>query len=91
MPNQKPNVIFVQLESFFDVNYLNGVSFSEEPVPVFSALKEECIHGYLTVPALGAGTANSEFEFITGMNLDYFGTGEYPDVYKRQGLRKNAR
>src|SRR5699024_6299413 len=30
------------------------------------------------VPAVGAGTANTEFETITGMSLRYFGPGEYP-------------
>lgn len=34
--------------------------------------------GYLSVPSVGAGTANTEFEIITGMNLDFFGPGEYP-------------
>ncbi len=34
--------------------------------------------GYLTVPVVGAGTANTEFEVLTGMSMQYFGTGEYP-------------
>ncbi len=32
----------------------------------------------MNVPSVGAGTANTEFEAITGMNLDFFGPGEYP-------------
>jgi len=32
----------------------------------------------LEMPSIGAGTANTEFECITGMNLDFFGPGEYP-------------
>lgn len=32
----------------------------------------------MKVPVYGAGTINTEFEVITGMNMDYFGTGEYP-------------
>ncbi len=77
-PELTPNIIMVQLESFFDVNYLKGLSFSENPVPVFARLKESCPHGFLTVPSIGAGTANTEFEILTGMNLGYFGAGEYP-------------
>lgn len=73
-----PNVIFVQLESFFDVKRLAGLSFSEDPTPVFTALKKAFPSGYLTVPSIGAGTANTEFEILTGMNLDDFGAGEYP-------------
>lgn len=73
-----PNIIFVQLESFFDVNHLINFTFSENPIPNFTHLKEKYSSGYLTVPSIGAGTANTEFEIITGMNLAYFGAGEYP-------------
>lgn len=77
-PELKPNIIMVQLESFFDVKYMKGLSFSENPVPMFSMLKESYPHGFLTVPCFGAGTANTEFEILTGMNLAHFGAGEYP-------------
>lgn len=73
-----PNIIYVQLESFFDVNYLDDISFSENPVPYFESLKKHYASGFLTVPTLGAGTANTEFEILTGMNRAYFGPGEYP-------------
>lgn len=74
----KPNIIFLQLESFFDVNYINGVTFSENPVPNFTALKESYSNGFLSVPSIGSGTANTEFEVLSGMSLDFFGTAEYP-------------
>ncbi len=72
------NIVFLQLESFFDVNYLKNASFSENPLPFFTSLKEKCSHAFLSVPALGAGTANTEFEIITQMNIDDFGVGEVP-------------
>ncbi|MBQ3064793.1 MAG: sulfatase-like hydrolase/transferase [Clostridia bacterium] len=75
---EKPNIIFVQLESFFDVNRLRGISFTENPLPIFTALKDTCSWGMLSVPSLGGGTANTEFEVLTGMNLNNFGAGEYP-------------
>lgn len=74
----KPNIVFLQLESFFDVNRLKNITFSENPVPVFSNLKNRYSSGYLSVPSIGAGTANVEFEVLSGMSLDYFGAGEYP-------------
>ena len=77
-PELTPNIIMVQMESFFDVNYLEELSFSENPVPIFTKLKKSGAHGFLTVPSIGAGTANTEFEILTGMNLAYFGAGEYP-------------
>lgn len=76
--SSNPNIIMVQLESFFDVNNLEGYTFSENPIPNFTSLKNEISSGYLTVPSFGAGTVNTEFEVLTGMNTDYFGTGEYP-------------
>ena len=73
-----PNVIFVQLESFFNVHDLVDAEYSREPIPVFRELMETCPHGQLKVPSVGGGTANTEFEVLTGMNLDYFGAGEFP-------------
>lgn len=57
------------------MNYLN---LSQDPIPYFRQLKEDYTSGYFRVPAVGAGTINTEFESITGMSLRYFGPGEYP-------------
>ncbi len=75
---EKPNIIFLQLETFFDVNHLSSIRFSENPLPNFTRLQKEYTCGYLSVPSIGAGTANTEFEVISGMSLEYFGVGEYP-------------
>jgi len=72
------NFVFLQLESFVDPALFNHVSCLENPVPHFTRLKEECSTGFLRVPMIGGGTANVEFEVITGMRLSDFGTGEYP-------------
>ncbi len=76
--NTLPNIIFLQLESFFDPNYIWNSYYSTNPVPFFTYLKENYPSGFLSVPSIGAGTANTEFECIAGMNLDFFGPGEYP-------------
>ena len=73
-----PNLVFVQLESFFDPIYLKGLIYPQDPIPNFRRLKEQYSHGFLSVPCIGAGTANTEFEVLTGMNLSHFGVGEYP-------------
>ncbi len=77
-PKETPNIIFVQLESFYDLSLLRDFSFSENPIPVFTELKNNFTSGILTVPSIGAGTANTEFEVLCGMALKYFGAGEYP-------------
>ena len=73
-----PNIIFLQLESFFDVSKLKDVEFSQSVTTVFDNLKEYYPSGYLTVNNVGYGTANTEFEVMTGLNLDDFGPGEFP-------------
>ncbi len=75
---KKPNIIMLQLESFLDANHLVNYSFSEDPVPNFTRLKKNYSSGYLTVPVYGAGTINTEFEVLSGMSIDFFGTSEYP-------------
>lgn len=74
----KPNIIFIQLESFFDITKAKDLTFSEDPIPNFRKLMNNYTTGYLDVPCVGAGTANTEFEVLTGMDLDFFGPGEYP-------------
>ncbi len=76
--SQSPNVIFIQLETFFDINHLSGVTYSQNPIPNFTQLHNEYSSGYIAVPSIGAGTANTEFEIIAGMSLEHFGMGEYP-------------
>lgn len=76
--NTDVNILFLQLETFIDPTEINFLSFSEDPIPNFRKLSEEYSSGYYKVPSVGAGTANTEFETITGMSLHYFGPGEYP-------------
>ena len=87
-PKKKPNVIMIQLESFMDPALLTNLEFEYNPVPNFTVLKNNCTSGVLMVPSVGSGTANTEFEVLTGMCLDYFGTGEYP--YKTILQSKNC-
>ena len=74
----RPNVIYLQLESLFDVNTVIGSRYSEDPTPNFNRLSRECPSGELYVPSIGGGTANTEFEMLSGLNIDFFGAGEYP-------------
>lgn len=75
---ENPNVIVIQLESVFDTVYMKDFYASENPMPTFAKLKRKYSSGIFTVPAVGAGTANTEFEVQTGMSTQFFGAGEYP-------------
>ena len=74
----QPNIIFLQLESFYDLNNIEGYEYSSSPHPIYSMLKESLPGGKFTVPSIGAGTANTEFEVLTGMDVSFFGIAEYP-------------
>lgn len=76
--DEAPNIICVLLESFCDPDEIKFLHYNDDPIPTFHKLEENYSTGYLTVPVVGAGTANSEFEVLTGMSMQYFGTGEYP-------------
>lgn len=73
-----PNIIVIQLESIFDTKYMKNFYPMVTPMPTFTRLKRQYSSGLFTVPAVGAGTANTEFEVQTGMSTQFFGAGEYP-------------
>ena len=75
---EMPNIITIQLESFFDVYEAEFFETSMDPIPTFHYLMGNYSSGYCKVPSVGAGTANTEFEVLTGMSMRYFGPGEYP-------------
>ncbi len=75
---EMPNILLIQLESFFDPDEVEFFETSQDPIPTFHYLMENYSSGYFKVPSVGAGTANTEFEVLTGMSMRYFGPGEYP-------------
>ena len=74
----RPDIIVLQMESFFDPVYMLDTTYSVDPIPNFRRLKENCASGWFSAPSIGAGTINTEFEVLTGMDLEFFGPGEYP-------------
>ena len=75
---QYPNILFLQLESFIDPSHIKSIELSEDACPNFRQLLADYPSGKLTVPACGAGTANVEFEVMSGLSVKFFGPGEYP-------------
>lgn len=76
--HDSPNIIVVQLESFMDPLWIKENEYSTDPIPNFRKLSEEYSSGFLKVPAIGGGTAKTEFEVITGLSIDFFSPGEIP-------------
>ncbi len=86
-----PNILFVQLESYFDPTEVEWLQFSEDPIPNLRKMISEHSAGYFKVPSVGAGTANTEFEVLTGMSMRFFGPGEYPyKTYAKTNVLESA-
>ncbi|MGN0734989.1 MAG: LTA synthase family protein [Anaerovoracaceae bacterium] len=85
---EHPNILFLQLESFIDPSTIKTIELSKDACPNFRRLLSEYSSGELMVPACGAGTANVEFEVLTGLSVKFFGPGEYP--YKSVLTEKTA-
>ena len=73
---ESPNIIVVMNESFSDLTtYLEGYETSIDPMPYVRSLMKrgEVVSGTCAVSSdMGTGTANSEFEFLTGNSMAYF-------------------
>ena len=86
-----PNIIFVQLESYFDPTEVEWLQFTEDPIPNLRRMSQEYSSGYFKAPSVGAGTANTEFEVLTGMSMRFFGPGEYPyKTYAKYNVLESA-
>lgn len=64
-------------ESFADLQTLGNLQVSEEYLPFFNSLTENTVRGYVNCSVLG-GTANSEFEVLTGCSMGLLPQSYYP-------------
>ena len=71
----KPNVICIMNETLSDLRVLGDLQTNEEYMPFLSSLTENTIKGNLYVPVIGAGTSNTEFEFLTGHSTAFLPSG----------------
>ena len=77
-PEQRPNIIFVMNESFWDASRLEGISYDRELTPNLTALKNEAAYGYCYTPSFGGGTCDVEFEALTGFSVEHLPAGSKP-------------
>lgn len=73
-----PHVILILNESFADLRILGDLELNQENMEFFNSLTENTVRGYVNAPGLGGGTANSEFEVLTGCSMALFPTNYYP-------------
>jgi hypothetical protein len=61
------NVVFVMGEAFTELSDEPFFALADDPLAPYKQLKAEGFHGTLTVPNYGGGTANTEFDVLTGL------------------------
>jgi len=88
-PGEKPNVIVILSESFFDVTGLNGVSYEKDPVSDYHSLSEEGISGRFFSPTMGYGTSNIEMEILTGISTRAIGRDQYFSEWSPERFKNN--
>lgn len=70
-----PNIICIMNESLADLSVLGNLETNEDYMPFMRSLTENTIKGNLYVPVIGAGTSNTEFEFLTGHTTAFLPSG----------------
>lgn len=63
------NVVMVLSESFSDPTRLRGLQVGQDPIPFTRDLMRRTTSGVMLSHSIGGGTANIEFEALTGMSL----------------------
>ena len=101
-PAVRPNVIFVMCEAYTDLSDEDVFLYSEEENPTHGfhvlAASGRAKSGHIVVSNFGAGTANTEFDVLTGIQTNMVSPGNtssfrvirkavnaMPQVYKRAG------
>lgn len=76
----KPNIIVIMNESFADVDLLGRIGLAEEIMPNYLSLSENTVKGKVMINSIGGGTGKSEYEFLTGQSMRFFGSQITPYV-----------
>lgn len=76
-PALRPDVVLYMGEAFWDPTLL-GVHFSRDPIPALRELWASSGARTLLSPAYGGGTANVEFEILTGIPLALLPEDSFP-------------
>ena len=76
----RPNVFVIMDESFSDLRVIGDFDTNTDVMPFTDRLCNDpsVISGYTYVSVFGGGTADSEYEFLTGDNMFMFSQGAIP-------------
>jgi phosphoglycerol transferase MdoB-like AlkP superfamily enzyme len=67
-PQKKPHIIMIMSEAFSDIAMHDTIVFTSEndPLKNFKRISEAGLSGHIIVPGFGGGTANTEYDVLTG-------------------------
>ena len=82
LPAEKPDIIIVMNESFWDPTRLPDTTITPDPIPTIRKNQS----GYVFSPEFGGTTANVEFEALTGFSNAFlpYGSIPYQQYIRRQ-------
>ena len=63
------SVVYILSETLSNPNRVEGIQLNENPIPYISNPSDKNASGLMLVPTYGGGTANTEFEILTGMSV----------------------
>lgn len=65
-------VVMILSESFSDPTRVPGIKLNEDPMPYIRSLKKTTTSGLMLSSGYGGGTANLEFQALTGLSMTNF-------------------
>lgn len=91
-PDVKPAIVVIMNETFSDPSRYPNVAQSYAGPSYFNSIDDAIAKGDCYVSAMGGGTCNSEFEYLTGSSMGLLGAGVYPYMlYDLKGADNMAR
>lgn len=66
---KKPNIILIQNEALTDYSKLTSLQFDNDPLAYIHSIADESIQGNIYTSVIGGGTAQTEYEVLSGNGL----------------------
>ncbi len=73
--SNRPNIIIIMNEAFWDIDQLPGVTITPNPYEIFGDIKSESLYGRIEVPVFAGGTCNTEFEVLSSISTHMYEEG----------------
>ncbi len=69
---EQPNIVYIMSESFSDPLRLKGLASDDDPLEAYHEIASQTYSGQMLSQNYGGGTANIEFEALTGFSMELF-------------------